>query len=551
MTQNKIAFLGPEGTFCSKALKDNLPSAAGTACATIGDAVEALASGKVEAAFVPFENVLQGPVVETLDHLLANKDSVRITASYLAGITHCLGADNSAALDSIDTIYSHPQALRQCSEYLRGAHKQAGLTAVSSTAAAAELVADSADGHSAAIAPREALEAAGLVVLAEDIGDRTDNKTRFVLLRRREESRLDAPAGGPWATTIAIEPGRDRRGLLYDLLGTISKDHDVNLLSIHSRPDTRGGFVFFIDLEGQVGTHSLDSCLEALDRYCATETGRIAGVAVLGSYNREPFYVRSISSIGIIGGMGLMGQWFKRLFEDAGFEVWLNDVSGGESLEKVCANCDVILLSVPMASAPKVISDISKFVRPGQLVVENCSIKNSSLPHMLKHLPQNCEVLGIHTMFGPHVEDLRGQNVVITSTDRCGQKAEELESFFYKYGANILHADVSEHDKVSAYIQSLYHLVLIGLAEVMRSEFDSASQLEKFLTPNARALLEPMRRVVGQSDELLRDLQTLNDLAPVTRQRFLDTFSELVNSLRDEEIDRLLSSARLSEEFLK
>ncbi|MCB0346235.1 MAG: prephenate dehydrogenase/arogenate dehydrogenase family protein [Bdellovibrionales bacterium] len=550
MTQTEIAYLGPEGTYTERALKEHFPSVRRKAYQTIADVVEAVADGSAAAGFVPFENVLQGPVVETLDHLLAHKDSIRITNSVFLTISHALGAPEGANLGGLTRIYSHTQALRQCSQFLRTSAPQASSEAVSSTALAAKMVADSADLSCGAIAPKETLQLAGLNVLSEDIGDSKQNKTRFVLLKRAGEAEDILAGSGPWSTTIAIEPGRDRQGLLYDLLGIISKRFDVNLLSIHSRPDTRGGFVFFIDLEGRVGTPALDDCLEALDEYCTTETGKTAGVSVLGSYIREPFYTRSIRSIGIIGGLGLMGQWFGKLFSELGLAVRISDTAGGEPLEALCAECDVLLLSVPMASAKQVIDQVAPLVRPGQLIAENCSIKNSSLPHMIQALPEGCEVLGVHTMFGPQTEDLRGQNVVITSTERSGTKAQELEDLFYKYGANILHADIAHHDKVSAYIQSLYHLVLIGLAEVMRSEFTSAEDLEKFSTPNARALFEPMKRIVRQRDELIRDLQTLNDQAPQTRQLFLDTFSELVKALDDHDIDRLLTSARRSEEFL-
>lgn len=542
--------MGPRGTFTEQALKANYQSLPSRPEPTVAEVFQAVAAGEAEAGLVPFENMLQGPVVETLDELLANKATVRITESVVLDITHSLGAPAGVSLDSVKHVYSHPQALRQCSRFLREKLSSVHTVSCDSTASAARAVSD-AQKSAAAIAPRSALEAAALHVIAHDIGDHQVNKTRFVLIQRDGSVPISGAESGPWATTIAIEPGRDRRGLLYEILGIISQAHDLNLLSIHSRPDARGGFVFFVDLEGRAGEEKVDSCLKALDDYCATETGKVAGVSVFGSYVREPFYLRSIASIGIVGGLGRMGQWFTRFFNEIGIEVRVADRAGGEPLESVCAQCDAILLSVPMASMASVVSQIAPFVCPGQLIVENCSIKNSSIPHMLRVLPENCEILGIHTMFGPQTTELRSQNVVITKTERSGRKAQEFEDLFYKYGATMLYAGVDEHDKASAYIQSLYHLVLLGLAEVMRSEFASLDELERFSTPNARALLGPMKRVVNQSEELLGDLQTLNDQAPRTRALFLRAFRELVESLDSEDLTRLIASAKRSKEFLE
>jgi prephenate dehydratase len=107
----------------------------------------------------------------------------------------------------------------------------------------------------AAIGYVAALQQYGLEVLARGIGNPPQNKTKFAVLG----DRFHAPTGTD-ATSVVIYPHRDRIGLLEDILHLISRDGGLNLSSIHSRPDTKGGFRFYIEVEGHAEDLAVARC---------------------------------------------------------------------------------------------------------------------------------------------------------------------------------------------------------------------------------------------------------------------------------------------------
>ena len=158
--------------------------------------------------------------------------------------------------------------------------------------------------------------------------------------------------------------------------------------------------------------------------------------------------------------------------------MWGTDLSATDVAKK----SDALLLSVPMSKMNAVIDEIANSLRPGMLIVENASIKNSALPLLMEKCPKEVELLGIHTMFGDEVGSLSGQNVIITKTERTKDRAASFEDMLYKYGAKLTHATMSEHDRISAYLQSLVHLNLVALADVLQQEFSSIDEIRPFST---------------------------------------------------------------------
>ena len=562
LSGHSIAYLGPNGSYCELALKEHLAPQKTVSCVTIAEVFAALIRGEAAYGFVPIENVLQGPVSETLDSLLRHKGEVAIVATFLTKISHALGIRPEAELSEIKAIRSHEQALRQCAAFLRSTLPNAELQPAASTGNAAEAVAAQKLKDTAVIANKETLLQLGYTIVSEDIADSRDNKTRFALVAKGDAKSIAlAPqtevlleqlgfSNTTGVTSIALRPGRDRQGILFEVLQIISQQQHINLVSIHSRPDERGVFAFHFDLEGHLREERIERCLEALEQYCRQSTKSVADVVLFGSFPQRRFYELPFRSIGIVGGAGVMGQWFSNFFAEIGLEVLIADTGTGVSLKELIERCEVILLSVPMSAFGNVISEAASLLRPGQLVVENSSIKSAALPALEKLAPAGVEILGIHTMFGAAVESLRGENVIITRTERSGAKAQALEDLLYKFGAKITRADIQTHDQKSAFLQSLFQATLVALAETMGQTFASAEELEPFSTPNSRNVLESMRRVLNQTDNLLEDLQRLNSEYPEVRRQFLQTMFNLLAEL-EHGTDDFLARANKGRAFLK
>jgi len=154
-------------------------------------------------------------------------------------------------------------------------------------------------------------------------------------------------------------------------------------------------------------------------------------------------------------------------------------------------------------------------------------------------------------MFSGEIENFKGQNVIFTRTQASGEISRAFENVFYKYGAKIHYATVEEHDEAAAYVQSLIHIVIVCLAQVMREGFDSPEKVKIFNTPNSRALLTTIRKVLSQQSNLLCDIQMLNDKASAFRQRFLESIFNTISNLDNNQIEEFINDIKKSREFFE
>jgi len=278
----RVAYLGPEGTFTQLAARHLFGlQARYRECATIDAVFEAVGSKDAPYGVVPFENSTEGAVSMTSDALL--EGNLMIRQEYILPVTHCL-LSHAPSLSQISTVYSHPQALAQCRSWIAKHLPRAQVVQTTSTAAAAREA--QSDDHSAAIAAAIAAEIYDLPIVRENIQDRAENATRFVVLARE-----DAPPTGRDRTTIAFGVA-DGKGALRRVL-TVLEDADVNLTRIESRPSRSRAwvYVFLVDLEGHRSEPAVAAALAAVAKSADF-------LKVIGSYPRADRPTTVVSSDG-------------------------------------------------------------------------------------------------------------------------------------------------------------------------------------------------------------------------------------------------------------
>lgn len=198
---------------------------------------------------------------------------MRVCGEHYLTVHHCLLArKNPSSQDnghedypSIRKLYTHPQAWGQCDTFLAKHFKGVERQDVSSTSKAAEIVSQDDDGQSGAIASRFAAEHHDLTVLAENIEDRADNTTRFLVLGNIQSERTSRiyfdQVKGPVRvdesepavsrkTLISFLLSQDAPGALADAL-LVFKAHGVNLTSINTRPSLRQAWRYVFLVEGE------------------------------------------------------------------------------------------------------------------------------------------------------------------------------------------------------------------------------------------------------------------------------------------------------------
>lgn len=263
-----VAYLGPSGTFSHQASISKFGSSATFHPAdNIPDIFTLVERGECDYGVVPVENSLAGVIPETLDTFM--QSNLRIVSETFVPIAHNL-ATRCQSLEEIRRIYSHPQPVAQCRQWLRSHLPGIELIETSSTSRAAEMAAQE-DG-AAALCPALAAELNDLPILVAHTEDNPSNRTRFLVLGYNEPE----PTGRD--KTSLMFSVHHRAGELFRAMAAFEK-YDVNLTMIESRPAKMAAweYVFYIDVEGHMRNTSVAKAVALLKEHSLF-------VRVLGSY---------------------------------------------------------------------------------------------------------------------------------------------------------------------------------------------------------------------------------------------------------------------------
>lgn len=253
----RVVFQGVEGAYSHAAVRAFFgESADAYHVAEFEDTMKEVEAGRADYAVLPIENSTAGFIIGNYD-LLVKYENYIVGEVYVP-VEHMLLGLPGARLTDIRTVYSHPQGLLQCADYLN-AHKEWKQVSVLNTAVAARKVMEEADQSQAAIASRTAGELYGLKELASNINDVKGNTTRFLVLAR--EAVYEKTAG---KLSIVFEIPHVS-GSLYNILGNIMFN-GVNMTMIESRPAPGKPFEyrFFVDMEGNLSDTPVKNALTGI-----------------------------------------------------------------------------------------------------------------------------------------------------------------------------------------------------------------------------------------------------------------------------------------------
>jgi prephenate dehydratase len=178
----RVAYQGEPGAYSEEAIGACFGGrATRVPCATFEDVGRALEEGEADLAMMPVDNSSIGPIHDSL--AVIERYSLVTTAEYTLPIRLCLLGIRGARLEDVEVVRSHPAALAQCARFLR-AHTRVRAEPVLDTAGAAREIAGARDVRAGAFASRQAADHYGLAILAADVQDEEDNRTRFRIVRR-------------------------------------------------------------------------------------------------------------------------------------------------------------------------------------------------------------------------------------------------------------------------------------------------------------------------------------------------------------------------------
>ena len=276
---NRIAFQGEPGAYSHQACRDARPDMQALPCRTFEDVIEAVRSGQADLAMLPVENSTYGRVAD-IHHLLP-ESGLHIIDEAFVRVHISLLALPGVPLSEVTDAMSHTVLLGQCRRFLRE-NSIRGITGAD-TAGSAKIVAEQGQRHIAALAAPLAGEIYGLNRLADEIEDRQNNTTRFLIMAREPDySRRANRAGEAGMLTSFVFRVRNIPAALYKAMGGFATN-GVNMTKLESYM-VDGVFTatqFYADIEGHPEDDNVRLALDELSYFTSMTN-------ILGVYPADP-----------------------------------------------------------------------------------------------------------------------------------------------------------------------------------------------------------------------------------------------------------------------
>lgn len=271
----RVAFQGADGSYSQIAAEQHFAPWQGQIETRGHDSfaamLEAVRAGAAEYAMLPVENTTAGSINDAYDLLAAT--TLAVVGEELLRVEHCLVALPGATIDGIRRVYSHPQALAQCTRFL-GALRDCHVESFIDTAMSVAKIKAEGDPSQAAVASERAAALHGLTVLARNLENQHGNFTRFMVVARQPfQFDLRIPC-----KTSLIFATRHERGALVRCLNLLA-DRGLNLTKLESRPrpNTPWEYLFYVDFEGNLASEPVADAVDQMRVHTSF-------LKVLGSY---------------------------------------------------------------------------------------------------------------------------------------------------------------------------------------------------------------------------------------------------------------------------
>ncbi len=214
-------------------------------------------------------------------------------------------------------------------------------------------------------------------------------------------------------------------------------------------------------------------------------------------------------TIAIVGGHGGMGRCLEKMFLNQGHDVMITDVDTTLTPAQAAEKADITVISVPIRSTRQVIEMVGPCCREESLLLDVTSIKSDPVDAMLHSTSAN--VIGTHPLFGPAINSLQGQRVVITPA-RINDPLWEswLSTSFKAAGLEVIQSTPEKHDRIMSVVQVLTHYSTEVIGRTMQALDVSIAESLQFTSPIYHMELLMAARHFAQSPDLYSAIEMTN-----------------------------------------
>ena len=260
--QGKVGFFGSTGSFSEEAMLKYFGSIENpNAYDEFEDIFIAVKNDEIKYGILPIENSSTGAIAQVYD--LIYKYGFYIVGEECIKINQHLIGVKGTTLDTIKEVYSHPQPIQQSTEFLKN-HRDWKLIPFHSTSVSAKLISDLNDTSKAVIASNRSASIYNLDIIKENINNKSDNSTRFIIISKNIETD---PNCNKVSVVFSLE---HKAGTLYKLLRHFA-ENNINMMKIESRPMEKGAWKYFlyIDFEGNLESEKVTTALKLIEQSSA------------------------------------------------------------------------------------------------------------------------------------------------------------------------------------------------------------------------------------------------------------------------------------------
>jgi chorismate mutase / prephenate dehydrogenase len=260
----------------------------------------------------------------------------------------------------------------------------------------------------------------------------------------------------------------------------------------------------------------------------------------------------------VIGSLGHMGKWFKTFLSSFGYEIIGVDLkaesdttSQTQPINKIptLANTvDLVAICTPMSTVSEMIDLVAK-TKTSALVFDISSLKTPVIQSLEKAKASLDNLVSIHPMFGPDVELLTGENILICDLG-CKKATQMATDIFSKTSASLTITTAEEHDKLMGDVLGLSHLINLLFGKVLAQTTNEVNKLIGSKSTTFKNQLDVTGKVVSENPSLYYEIQSLNAFTPVLYDRVQKAFSEITQQISEKHPDKFSDSMQESNQFL-
>ena len=238
------------------------------------------------------------------------------------------------------------------------------------------------------------------------------------------------------------------------------------------------------------------------------------------------------TTIGIIGGTGVMGQWFKHFFEQYGYTVLIAGRKTELTHEECAQRSDIVIVSVPIDVTVETIKRIGPYVKKDALLMDLTSVKEEPVEAMLTH-SQAQNIVGTHPVFGPGIQTMEQQSIVLCPA-RGTEGLQWLTDIFTQGGARIKTMTAQHHDHLMGVIQGVIHFSSITISHTLRELGISVQESLDVSSPIYSLRLDMVGRILNQDPWLYANIEIHNPSCKTAINAYMNTAKQLLNIIRSD-----------------